>query len=223
MASENIIASRRRIRTIMKKLHLISVYTKAQYKHHPSQKNEVKTKNIIDRKFNERSPLEVIVSDLTYVRVNNRWAYVCAITDLFNREVIGYACDYYRDATLVKKAFQTITYPLDAIEYFHTDRGSEFNNQSINELLETHGIKRSLSRAGNPYDNAVAENIFKSFKTEFLKRETFQNLRDLNEKLITYIQWWNEKRRHTNLGNMTPLEYRAKRMPEEKNNFTQTP
>ena len=108
----------------MKKLHLISVYTKAQYKHHSSQKNEVKTKNIIDRKFNERSPLEVIVSDLTYVRVNNRWAYVCAITDLFNREVIGYACDYYRDATLVKKAFQTITYPLDAIEYFHTDRGS---------------------------------------------------------------------------------------------------
>lgn len=164
-------------------MNLTSVYTQAQYKHHPSSKNEDKTYNIIDRKFNHRSPLEVVVPDLTYVRVNNRWAYICAITDLFNREIIGCSYDYYRDAALVHKAFDTIPYPLDAIDYFHTDCGSEFNNQSIHDLLKTHNIKRSLSRAGNPCDNAVAENIFKSLKTERLERKTFQDLGELMSNL----------------------------------------
>lgn len=223
LESENIIASRRRIRSIMKKLNLTSVYTQAQYKYYPSNKNEDETNNIIDRKFNHRSPLEVVVSDLTYVRVNNRWAYVCAITDLFNREIIGYACDYFRDAALVHKAFDTISYSLDDIDYFHTDRGSEFNNQSIQDLLEAHNIKRSLSRAGNPYDNAVAENIFKSLKTELLRRETFHDLGELNEQLTAYVQWWNRNRRHTSLDNMTPLEYRTKYAPEEKDSTKPTP
>ena len=116
LEAENIVASRRRIRAIMKKLHLVSVYTKAKYRHHPTRKNEEKVRNVLNREFSHRKPLEVIVSDLTYVRINQRWAYVCAITDLFNREVIGYSCGLRRDAALIKEAFSTIPYPLTPIE-----------------------------------------------------------------------------------------------------------
>ena len=223
LEAENIVVSRRRIRGIMKKLHLVSVYTKAKYRHHPSKKNEDKIRNVINREFSHRKPLEVIVSDLTYVRINQRWAYVCAITDLFNREVIGYSCGLRRDAALIQEAFSTIPYPLDAVEYFHTDRGKEFDNNTIRAILEANSIKRSLSRPGMPYDNAVAENIFKSFKTEFLERDTFQSLNELREKLSDYVKWWNNDRVHTSLENMTPLAYRTKKAVEDKDRLQLTP
>ena len=223
LEAENIVASRRRIRAIMKKLHLVSVYTKAKYRHHPTRKNEERVRNVLNREFSHRKPLEVIVSDLTYVRINQRWAYVCAITDLFNREVIGYSCGLRRDAALIQEAFSTISYPLDAVQYFHTDRGKEFDNNTICAILKANGIKRSLSRPGNPYDNAVAENIFKSFKTEFLERETFQSLNELREKLSDYVQWWNNDRVHTSLENMTPLAYRTKKAVEDKDRLQLTP
>ncbi len=223
LEAENIVASRRRIRGIMKKLHLVSVYTKAKYRHYPTKKNEEKIHNVLNREFSHRRPLEVIVSDLTYVRINQRWAYVCAITDLFNREVIGYSCGLRRDAALIQEAFSTIPYPLDAVEYFHTDRGKEFDNNTIRAILEANGIKRSLSRPGMPYDNAVAENIFKSFKTEFLERDTFQSLNELREKLSDYVRWWNNERVHTSLENMPPVAYRAKKAAEDKGHVKLTP
>ena len=74
-----------------------------------------------------------------------------------------------------------------------------------------------------PYDNAVAENIFKSFKTEFLERDTFQSLNELREKLSDYVKWWNNDRVHTSLENMTPLAYRAKKVAVDKDRLQLTP
>ena len=74
---------------------------------------------------------------------------------------------------------------------FHTDRGNEFKNQTIEELLETFHIERSLSHKGCPYDNAVAEAAFKIIKTEFVWNETFANLSELKLKLWDYIHWYN--------------------------------
>ena len=84
------IVSRRRIARIMKSNALVSNYTVAQYKVMKSKCNEEKVENILDRQFNGRKILEVCVSDLTYVRVGNKWCYVCLIIDLNNREIIGY-------------------------------------------------------------------------------------------------------------------------------------
>lgn len=62
---------------------------------------------------------------------------------------------------------------------FHSDRGKEFDNQLIDEMLEAFGITRSLSQAGCPYDNALAESTYRSFKLEFINQETFQSLEEL--------------------------------------------
>src|SRR5699024_2598102 len=78
--------SRRRIARIMKENALVSNYTVAQYKVHNKGCNESNISNIVDRKFDDRDKLEVAVSDLTYVRVGNRWNYVCTLVDLANRE-----------------------------------------------------------------------------------------------------------------------------------------
>jgi putative transposase len=110
----------------------------------------------------------VVVSDLTYVRVHTKWHYICTILDLYNREIIGYSSGPNKDAALVRKAFASIDGNLNEIALFHTDRGNEFKNTIIEELLETFEIGRSLSMKGCPYNNAVAEATYKVMKTEFI-------------------------------------------------------
>ena len=130
--------------------------------------------------------------------------------DLFNREIVGYSCGRKKDAKLVIEAFSTLKFPLDKIGIFHTDRGSEFKNKEIDNIIAVFNIRRSLSKKGSPYDNAVAEAGFKIIKTEFVKNKKFLNLKELKYKLNDYINWYNKRRIHGSLDNLTPKEYRIK-------------
>lgn len=100
--------SRRRIARIMKKYNLVSNYTKLQFKKTKQNVNESTDKNVLNREFTRKTPLEVIITDLTYVRVKQSWHYICLIVDLYNREIIGYSSGTKKDAHLVKRAFLTI-------------------------------------------------------------------------------------------------------------------
>jgi len=184
----------------MKTNGLVSNYTVAQYKPRVDKCNESKIANELNREFHTESPYSVVVSDLTYVRVKNRWNYICLLVDLFNREIIGYSAGPYKDANLVYKAFASVRTRLDAITLFHTDRGNEFKNKLIDEVLDTFKIKRSLSMKGCPYDNAVAEATFKIVKTEFIKNYCFESLDQLEFMLADYVNWFNNARIHSTLG-----------------------
>lgn len=199
--------SRRRIARIMASEGLVSVYTKAQYKVRKAESNDAPIHNELNREFNDRNPLEAIVSDLTYVRVGSSWNYICTIMDLHNREIIGYSTGPNKDAQLVYKAFSSIKHDLSLVGLFHTDRGREFINTKIDELLNTFNIQRSLSHKGTPYDNAVAEANFKSLKFEFVYQNKFNTLKELEVELGGHIWWYNNKRLHSSLGYKTPIEY----------------
>ena len=200
--------SRRRIGRIMKQEGLVSNDTTAQFKPHKDTCNESKTGNVLDRQFQGREYRDVVISDLTYVRVGTDWNYICVLIDLFNREIIGYSAGEHKTAELVKEAFQRVEGSLQDIRLFHTDRGNEFKNQTIEELLDAFDIERSLSHKGCPYDNAVAEATFKIIKTEFVWNETFADLKALKLKLWDYVNWYNHHRIHSALGYQTPVQYR---------------
>ena len=200
-------ASRRKIGKIMQKNGLVSSYTVKQYRVHKSKCNNEKVENIVDRDFNRDNQLEVVVSDLTYVNVSGTWNYICVIIDLFNREIIGYSAGKNKNAELVHEAFSKIKKPLDRISIFHTDRGSEFKNNIIDDLLSTFKVTRSLSKKGCPYDNAVAEAAFKVIKTEFVNQYRFENLDDLKILLFDYVNWYNNMRIHGSLDYLTPVGY----------------
>jgi putative transposase len=204
--------SRRRIGRIMKEQGLISKYTIAQYKPSKSTCNESNTANVLNRQFNQVEELKVVVSDLTYVRVKQSWHYICILVDLFNREIIGYSAGPRKDAQLVRKAFASIIPNLTKIQMFHTDRGSEFKNKLIDEALQTFDIQRSLSLKGTPYDNAVAEAMFKVIKTEFVKGATFESQAALDLALFDYVHWFNHIRIHGTLGYLSPMEYKSRHL-----------
>lgn len=196
--------SRRRISSIMKKYGLVSKYTLKCYKNHKSTVNNDDIGNVLDRAFNREETLDVLVSDLTYVRVGNKWNYICTIIDLFNREIVGYSVGTNKTAELVLQAFESIKRPLGKVNLFHSDRGSEFKNKAIDELFDKHNIRRSLSHKGCPYDNAVAESTYKIIKTEFVFDTTFDTLHQLELEFSDYVNWYNNIRIHGSLDYSTP-------------------
>ncbi|MHA7966720.1 IS3 family transposase [Paenibacillus sp. CAU 1782] len=208
LKEQGLIVSRRRIGRIMREQGLVSTYTIAQFKPHKTACNGATTTNVLDREFDQAEAKRFVVSDLTYVKVGNRWHYICVLIDLFNREIIGHSAGPHKDAALVSRAFATVEGDLSHIQWFHTDRGSEFKNQKMDELLETFAIGRSLSAKGCPYDNAVAEATYKVMKTEFIYQMEFQNFDHLLLELYDYVNWFNKHRIHGSLGYMTPVQYR---------------
>jgi len=200
--------SRRRIGRIMKQQGLVSNYTVAQYKPKTTSVNESEVGNVLNRDFNQDKPLKVVVSDLTYVRVEQEWHYMCLLVDLYNREIIGYSDGPHKTASLVQRAFASVPYNLNRLELFHTDRGSEFKNGLIDEALDAFGIDCSLSAKGSPYDNAVAEAMFKTIKTEFINNTIFSSQQALDLELFDYVNWFNHIRIHESLGYLTLSEYK---------------
>lgn len=191
----------------MKENGLVYNYTVAQYKVHTANCNESPIPNIVDRDFDNREKLEVAVSDLTYVRVADKWNYVCTLIDLYNREIIGYAAGARKDAKLIETALLRCKYSLKDIKVFHSDHGNEYNNAIIDKILSTFKIERSLSNKGNPYDNAVSEATNKILKTEFIYQRKFEILEQLQLELAEYIYWYNNLRIHGSLGYISPIEY----------------
>lgn len=187
---------------------LVSAYTIKKYRHYKDKVNNEVQPNLLDRQFDEKAPYEVVVSDLTYVRVGSERNYICILLDLYNREIVGYSCGKHKDAKLVYDAFAKITTNLKNICVFHTDRGSEFKNHLIDDFLKEFQIRKSLSAKGCPYDNAVAEAQFKIIKTEFVRSRRFENLENLKVELMTYVYWFNNKRIHGSLGYKSSVEFR---------------
>ena len=207
LTRQGTVLSRRRIGVIMKRLGLVSTHCKPKYKR--AKENHISTDcpNIVNRNFDGHRKAKILVSDLTYVRVGSKWAYVCLLLDLGTREVVGYSSGQRRDAYLVRQAFASYRGDLREVEIFHSDQGSEYINQPTDELLEAFMITRSTSRVSNPFDNAVAESLNKSFKKEFVYQEIFETMIDLQVKLAAWVWWYNNERLHSSLDYLTPREY----------------
>ena len=117
LAKRNYKVSRRRIARIMRSNGLVSAYTIKKYRPRKDKVNNETQPNLLDRQFDEKDPYEVVVSDLTYVRVGNYWNYICILLDLHNREIVGYSCGKNKDAKLVYDAFAKIKTNLDRLQY----------------------------------------------------------------------------------------------------------
>jgi putative transposase len=202
------VVSRRKIGRIMKKRGLVSAYTRKKYRVHASRVNEAPVPNLIDRQFSDRLPRACVVSNLTYVCVGAHWAYICMLLDLGAKEIIGHSAGAHKNAELVHQAFASVKGNLFEIQIFHTDHGSEFNNMLVDEILGCFRIQRSLSMKSCPYDNAVAESIFRLIKKEFVSSRRFGTLEQLRLELADYIHWFNNIRIHGTLGYRSPVEFR---------------
>jgi len=148
-----------------------------------------------------------VVSDLTYIKIAGKWHYLCLLLDLCGRKILGSAISSQKNAKLVEAAFYTVETDLRQINIFHTDRGSEFKNNVVEQILVAFGINRSLSNKGNPFDNAVCESMYNIIKTEFVFDREFTNLPEFKLFCFDYVNWYNNVRIHGSLGYITPQQW----------------
>ena len=132
---------------------------------------------------------------------------MCPLDGLADRGIVGHSAGRTRDASLVLGAFATLGFPLADVRVFHTDRGGEFGNTRIDELLDVFGIKRSLSRKGDPYDNAVVESTNRLLKKELVYRNSYATIEQPRRDLNDYVWWSDNQRLHSTLGYRSPKEF----------------
>ena len=204
---KGVTASRRRIGNIMREQDMTGAYTRRRSEPHGTRADEARLANLLDRGFDGYAPHTHPASDLAYVRVGGDWAYVCLLAGLADRGIVGHSAGRTRDASLVLGAFATLDFPPADVQVFHTDRGGGFDDTGIDEPLDVFGIKRSLSRKGNPYDNAVVESTNRPLKKELVYRNSYATIEQLRHDPDDCVWWSDNQRLHSTLGYRSPKEF----------------
>jgi putative transposase len=155
-------------------------------------------------------PNEVWVADITYIRIVTGFVYLAVILDLFSRKVVGWALSQSLEHELaleaLKMALETRNPPEGCIH--HSDRGSQYACHEYVKLLNAAKMRISMSRSGNPYDNAFAESFMKTLKTEEVYLWEYESMADVVERIPHFIEEvYNKKRLHSSIGYLPPEEY----------------
>ena len=138
------------------------------------------------------------------VREAHRWHHARTGHD---ERVHAQAVRTARDAGLVLGAFATLDFPLTDVQVFRTDRGGGFDDTGIDEPLDVFGIKRSLSRKGDPYDNAVVESTDRLLRKELVYRNSYATIEQPRRGPDDYVWWSDNQRLHSTLGYRSPKEF----------------
>lgn len=150
------------------------------------------------------------VADITYIRLRTEFVYLAVVLDRFSRRTVGWALERTLAARLAVTALQqaiTTRQPKPGLVH-HSDRGVQYASHEYVELLTAHQITASMSRPGNPYDNATCESFMKTLKQEEIYCTEYRDLEDLRAHMEEFIDnYYNRQRLHSALGYRTPAEF----------------
>ena len=192
---------------LMREMGLSSVRTTAKKEYLKLREPERK-KNLLQQQFTATQPNQRWVSDVSCFKLGDHYFYVCVIIDLFSRKVIAYKISKRNSTQLItatfKMAYEERQPPSGLI--FHSDRGAQYTSNRFQQLLHEHNTEQSFSQPGKPHDNAVAESFFASLKKEELYRREHPSDRAFQASVASYIEFYNTKRPHRTLKNLTPCQ-----------------
>jgi len=157
-------------------------------------------------------PRMAVCSDITYLKSDEGWLYLCTVKDIVSGEILGEATDERMKKELVIRAFLNAQarhiLPKDVI--FHSDRGCQYTSQAFMDTLKQYGIRQSFSRVGMPGDNAWAESFFATLKKECIHLRQFTTRDELRQTVFAWIEgFYNTKRVQARLGYISPKQYAA--------------
>lgn len=197
----------RKTKRLMKLASIIVIVPRKRHYYPDTGQEHKHAPNLLNREFKPKKANTHWVGDITYIRTYQGWGYLACVMDLKTKEIVGYALSKAPNAALAKRAL------LNAIKrqspntkelMFHSDQGTQYSAKEFRDCLILHGIKQSMRRRGNCWDNAVMERFFRSLKSERLNLLSFVNHAAAVKETETYIHFYNYKRRHSAIGYLTP-------------------
>jgi transposase InsO family protein len=199
-----------RIRRIRKKLG-ISCKQKKKFKATTNSKHNLPVAgNLLDQKFDTTAPNQVWVTDITYIPTEEGWLYLAGHKDIFTKEIVGYAMDMRMTKELVSRSlFRAVKAKRpDTGLIHHSDRGSQYCSYEYSERVKQFGMKASMSRKGNCYDNAPMESFWGTLKNELVHHSRYLTRQEAIQEITEYIEvFYNRQRRQAGLGFMSPAAY----------------
>ena len=166
--------------------------------------------NLLARKFCVSAPNRAWVTDVTAIATGEGWLYLAPMLDLHSRRVVGWSASETNDTTLaldaLRKALRARRPPPGLLH--HTDRGSPYASDDYRAELRLHGVRRSMSRKGDCWDNAVAESFFGTLRAELVDHEQYRTHEAARHSISDYIEtFYNIERRHSFLDYLNPIEF----------------
>ena len=205
----NIRVGKERVRKIMKD-NAIMARGKRKYKATTNSNHGLPVSdNLLNRNFSPGQPDRVWTGDITYIHTDEGWLYLAVVIDLFSRQVVGWAMGERMTRDLVIDALTMAWFrrrPAEGL-IFHSDQGSQYASGDFQATLRRFGMRGSMSRKGNCWDNAVTETLFGSLKVERLHDLRFETRRQAKDQVIGWIAFYNHKRIHSTIGYKTPMEF----------------
>jgi transposase InsO family protein len=210
LAADGFIAGRDRIARLRRELN-IRCRQKRKFKATTNSNHKLPVaENLLEQTFTPSAPNEVWLTDITYVHTDEGWLYLAGVKDVFTCELVGYAMAKRMTQELTAKAlFRAVQQKRPAPGLIHhSDRGSQYCAYDYQKLLTQFGMKASMSRRGNCYDNAPMESFWGTLKNELVYQCRYATRADAEASIREYIEiFYNRQRRHSRLGYVAPTVF----------------
>lgn len=208
---DGIVVSGKRVLAVMRRLGLQAKGTARKHRRaKPVEKGDPRV-NLINRVFDVDARNRLWVGDITYIDTDEGWLYLAAVIDAWHRKVVGWSMSGRITEKLAIDALEQAVGredpPDDFSLVFHDDQGSQYTSRAFQRCLESHGMAQSMSRPGNPWDNAVAESFFKTLKRELINDRRYKTRDEARREVFKYIElYYNRQRLHSKNGYMAPCD-----------------
>jgi putative transposase len=213
LLARGIRVGKERVRRLMQ-LHGIRAKAKRKYKATTASKHRLPVApNLLlvqgARRFDPAVPDTVWASDITYIATGEGWLYLAVVLDLFSRQVVGWSMAAHMGAELVGDALRMGWFrrrPAPGL-IVHSDRGSQYCSDAFQELLKGYGMRSSMSRKANCWDNAVVESLWGALKMARIHGKRFATRRAAMDEVIDWLSFYNRRRLHSRLGYVSPMQF----------------
>ncbi len=207
---EGVACSENRIARRMRVLGLRAIQAKKFKVTTDSNHSKPVAPDLIEQDFTAEVPNETWVSDISYVWTDEGWLYLAVVMDLYSRAIVGWSMNRRMTQQLVCDALTMALFrrhfPKGTI--IHSDRGSQYCSKRYQRLIKNNGLRCSMGRKANCYDNAAMESFFHTLKVELVHRERYPTRRMAKSKIFEYIEtYYNRQRKHSAIGYKIPMQF----------------
>lgn len=210
LRAEGVVCGRHRVARL-RRAHGIEARRMRRFRAaYQARNNTPPAPNWLNRQFEAPAPNRIWAGDITFIATRRGWLYLAVLLDLYSRRVVGWAMSERPDGQLVLDALRMAVShrsPLPGVLH-HSDQGIQYASGVYQRQLQVHGMRPSMSRKGDCYDNAVVESFFSTLKNEWLFHQTFLDRDQARTALFDYIElFYNRQRRHASLHYQSPMMY----------------